>query len=169
MRVSVLTKTALCRVRCCAHVGALTCSGSLRCSVQTSSPRRSRFLRSALALLHTHTNTHISGKKQSEGRLKCTLRHLNPDSKRLFTEASQTKVQTHTHTHTFIYSVCHTQLSIQKQKVWIYHDHPVTFYMKMAFSNHQFYLFTSVIFLLPLNVESELLKLKSHHQTKGFI
>lgn len=43
------------------HVGALTCSGSLRCSGPNSSQRRSRFLRSALARLHAQTHTHTSG------------------------------------------------------------------------------------------------------------
>lgn len=57
----------LCAAWGVAHVGALTSSGSLRYSVPTSSPRRSRFLRSALTPLQAHTNTHISGSKQSEG------------------------------------------------------------------------------------------------------
>lgn len=57
-RVSIFTKTSLCCLGCCAHVGALTSSGSLRCNVPTSSPRRSRFLRSTLALLHTHKHAH---------------------------------------------------------------------------------------------------------------
>lgn len=119
--VSFSTKTALCRLGCCAHVGALTSSGSLRCSVQTSSPRRSRFLRSALALLHTHTNMHISGKKQSEGRLKCTLHHLNLDLKPLCTELSHAHVQAHTDTHSHTLSLSYTPY--RKCKC-IYHGHP---------------------------------------------
>lgn len=95
-------------------------SGSLRCSVQTSSPRRSRFLRSALALLRTHTHTptnmHISGKKQSKGRLKCTLHHLNWDWKLLFTEASHTKGQARTH---ILFTVYVTHSCLDRKCVFI--------------------------------------------------
>lgn len=67
--VSLITKTALCRMRCYAHEGALTSPGSLRCSVQTSSPRRSRFLRSALALLRNTQTCTLAGRSSQRGDL----------------------------------------------------------------------------------------------------
>lgn len=105
--VCLFTEPGLCQLACCAHVGALTSSGSLRCSVPTSSPRRSRFLRSALALLraHTHTDMHISGKEQSEGRLKCTLHPLNSDSSLQLTPPSPPPTPPHR---------CHTWPSAYK-------------------------------------------------------
>lgn len=170
---------------CCVLVGALTPPGSLRCSVPTSSPRRSRFLRSALALLHTHTQTcTLVGWNSQRGDLSAlytlwlqTLKlhyikrsHIHTHARTPHTHSVQRYTSAQTHKpmccacHTTMWSgskSTHQPTSVRKtvgnwKLVHIFTTGHTIDDASVLFV-YFFNTLTSVVFLLPLTVASELL------------